>query len=279
MNIIKFAKTITVLIAAGLLASCKISILVPEGGFVTNFGSSSCTTVNQGQACVIDISDTNFGTQFIAQPFPFFVFDHWYDGPGFLCAGSTDQNCIVDNTALAGVPFVEAFIATKETVYLMPVFKRDIATLTVDGKEWLRPSLFTGLSYDDIVAACPGGVCGNGAVILGQTMNDFVLASVDDVNGLFNAIIGGTPLVGPSGYSEIDSIWGPILTTMFGVTEIGPAGSRVSGLTRTPSGGSVYTADCTDLNSGVDSARTASTQSNGLSSPSVGAWFYRTPTP
>lgn len=278
MNIERLTKHLSLLVTVGLLASCKISVLVPEGGSVSSAGSATCNNVTAGQACVIDVPDTNFGTQFIALPDPFFVFDHWYDAPGFLCAGSTTPSCIADNTVAANVPIVEAFVATKQALYIMPVFKRDVATVTVDGKEWLRPSLFVGLSYDDIIAQCPGGVCGVGSVLLGQTMNGFALATQDDVNGLFNAVIGSVELVGTDHYSEIDSTWAPVLLSIFGPTG---TSSDLAGWTNTPwVPGFFFIGYSYDATSGLlDAAATDFPGDQSSVVPDTGAWFYRTPTP
>lgn len=67
--------------------------------------------------------------------------------------------------------------------------------VTVDGKEWAQADLFANLSWSQIDAVCPGGVCGTGT-LNGYDMAGWTWASGSDVSGLFNHYIG-SPILGP----------------------------------------------------------------------------------
>lgn len=57
--------------------------------------------------------------------------------------------------------------------------------VTVDGREWAQVDLFENLSWNDVNAVCPGGVCGSGT-LNGFDMSGWTWASTDDLNNLFN---------------------------------------------------------------------------------------------
>lgn len=81
-------------------------------------------------------------------------------------------------------------------------------TVTVDGKVWGQPDLFTDLSWNDIDAVCPAGVCAG--TLNGYNMAGWKWASVNDVNALFNFYIGSPELgPGPSEFIELESQWAP----------------------------------------------------------------------
>jgi len=89
----------------------------------------------------------------------------------------------------------------------MPITGADI--VTVDGTEWAQADLFTNLSWNEINAVCPGGVCISGAELNGHTMTDWVWASYTDINTLFNFYLGnagvtGTDLLGPGRENTFD---------------------------------------------------------------------------
>ena len=91
-------------------------------------------------------------------------------------------------------------------------------TVFVDGKEWAQVDLFNGLSWNQINAVCPGGVCGAGT-LNGYNMLGWTWASTDMVNALFNHYIGSAQLgPGPDSYNAypqppfyepVDASFGP----------------------------------------------------------------------
>ena len=162
--------------------------------------------------------------------------------------------------------------------------------VTIDGQHWAQPDDFTLLTWNDINAVCPGGVC-SGSLISGSTtfeMDGWTFASVNDVNALFNVFIGdsasvptGFPLVGPSFLSEIDSTWAPQFLTMFNPTRVNNDSRSVAGWTTTfradPAGDSYRLGaivNAPDLSS--DIANTAASAFPTASTSGIGAWFFRT---
>jgi hypothetical protein len=94
-----------------------------------------------------------------------------------------------------------------------------------DGKEWLQPIDFTNLSWNDVNAVCPVGVCAG--TLNGIDVTGYTWATVDDVNGLFNSY-GIEPPIGPGPspeFMERDSSWAPAFFADFTPTFLG---SRVS---------------------------------------------------
>ena len=69
---------------------------------------------------------------------------------------------------------------------------------TIDGRDWLFPADFTGLSWNEVNAVCPestdGAAC-SGA-LAGFQLDGWALAGIADVNALFNGFIGCEALTG-----------------------------------------------------------------------------------
>lgn len=86
------------------------------------------------------------------------------------------------------------------------VFAQD--TLTVDGTEWAQVDVFTGLTWLEVNAVCPSGLCIEGGTLNGFDVTGLRWASADQVNALFNYYIGSTVLgPGPDLYTEISPPW------------------------------------------------------------------------
>lgn len=62
-------------------------------------------------------------------------------------------------------------------------------TVTVQGLQWAQPDLFLELTWNDVNAVCPGGVCGSQS-LKGYEMSGWSWATIDDMNKLFNYYIG-----------------------------------------------------------------------------------------
>lgn len=86
--------------------------------------------------------------------------------------------------------------------WTLPVWAVAITdSVAVDGTTWAQVDLFAGLSWTNIDAVCPSGVCGT------DTLNGFDMAgwhwaSVDDLATVFNPFLvgngfGGDDLLGP----------------------------------------------------------------------------------
>jgi hypothetical protein len=183
-----------------LMAGCKLAVIVVEGGEVQSTGSGTCA---EGTICIVDVTDTNFSERFAAIPDDGWYFQKWNSGDRFFCGGSTDSICTLSFQGLEDSKAVEDMVASSELFYLMPVFKPYQDIITVDGKEWLQPYLFTNLSWNDINAICPEGVCAG--LLNGYDMSGWTWASIDDANALFNHYIGSDELgPGPDGPTVIE---------------------------------------------------------------------------
>jgi len=188
-----------------LLSGCKLAVINVEGGEVQSTGSGTCVA---GTVCLIDVADTNFSETFTAVPDEGWYFHKWNQGGRFFCGNSFNPECSLSFEGLQGEENVESLVASSEVFYLMPVFKRQQDIISVNDKEWLQPSLFRGLSWNEINEVCPAGICSG--VLNGYDMNGWTWASVDDIYALFNYYIG-TDLLGPAqdSYREFDFEWAP----------------------------------------------------------------------
>jgi hypothetical protein len=220
---------------------------------------------------------------YYATPRAGWQFDHW----GNYCADVTDSTCSFDVAANV----VQIFWG--QTVPpLVAVFSMDTGgipaseTVTVAGRVWAQPDLFAGLSWGQIVAACPDGVCSSGSILNGLDMEGWVLASAGEVNVLFNSYIGGCALSssGPdyTGTSSPDG-WGNLMfDDGFRPTYEYSTARYVMGLTSNESGSNnVYAGVMHDVISTTayygDFASTQESFSKSDTSSYRGAWFYRAP--
>lgn len=72
----------------------------------------------------------------------------------------------------------------------------------VDGTNWAQVNLFIGLSWGDINAVCPAGICVGGGTLNGYDMTNFLWPDTDDMNAVFNDYIDWSELgPGPDAYS------------------------------------------------------------------------------
>jgi hypothetical protein len=178
-------KVLVILFVSALVAGCKIAVIVVEGGKVQSNGSDFCL---EGTVCIVEVTDTNFSESYTAVPHPGWGFVKWNTGGGFLCANSTDPTCTLSTVGTAGNDGIEAVIASDQTFYIMPIFEQGPDTVAVDGREWAQVDQFTDLSWSDINAVCPEGVCDG--MLNGYNMTGWTWASVEDVTALFNHYTG-----------------------------------------------------------------------------------------
>jgi len=105
------------LMAAVLLAGCRVGVSVFEGGDVLSAsGERNCF---EGNNCEFTVDSALFAETFTAQPRHGFVFTRWRDGAGFLCGNSTNPSCTV---SLVGKPNAGLIVASDEMGILVPEF-------------------------------------------------------------------------------------------------------------------------------------------------------------
>jgi len=272
------AKLLMLLGMLTVLSACKIIVINPEGtpdGGQVTVGSTNqfCQLVGD-EVCTVTVDNTNFGIQLVAQPDANYQFVGWHDGDGFLCAGQP-ATCDYDLSPLAGIPFVEALVASSSTFYAMPIFAPINQTFTADGKEWYRPDLFADVSYNDVLGLCgPSFVCPQGSFLNGVNVSGFKLADANEVLSLFDSL--GVPtfqIIGGLGYVEVDSSWAPLIQAIFGITE---SPNITTGIT---SSLGLATVLGTVRDEGPGQQDFVNVFESGMpasqSSNLIGAWFYR----
>ncbi len=217
-----------IFLAAAVLAvsACKLTMVVDEGGEVQSQASGTCAVTTPGEPaeCSHDVLDTDYSETFTAVPDPGWVFSNWDRAGAALCQDPNAPSCNVTTAGLAGHPMLENFLTADVAVYVKAVFKPQSEvtdTVLVDGVEWAQPALFTHLDRSQIVANCPDGVCGPGAVLNGYDMEGWTWASAAQMQGLFNQYIGTAQLSGPAPYRyyETFSEWAPAFLEDFRPTE------------------------------------------------------------
>jgi len=118
-------------IAASLglgLASCKLAVIVDEGGTVlSQSGLNDCIGPNY---CSITIEDENFSETFTAVASDGYEFIKWQDGTGFQCANSTSITCTVE---VPSGPNSGLIVESAETASVRPLFKDLGADFDGDG--------------------------------------------------------------------------------------------------------------------------------------------------
>ena len=184
-----------------LMASCKLAVIVVEGGEVQSNGSGTCMA---GTICIVEVTDPNFSETFTAIPDADWYFEKWNSGGGFFCGGSTKPTCALSFQGHEDSQAVEDMVKSPQVFYLMPIFTQSPSIIEVEGKQWYQPDLFSNLSWDDINEVCPKGACSG--KLKGQDVTGWKWATIDDMNALFNHYIGANVL-GP-GPDRILLDWG-----------------------------------------------------------------------
>ena len=128
---------VVILFVIALVAGCRVAVMVVEGGEVESVGSGTCA---EGTICIVAVNDTNFSETFTAVPKTGWYFVRWNKGEDFLCGDSADRTCVISTVGTAGNAGIEAIIASDETFYLMPVFKKSTLIETAPaGLDFYRP--------------------------------------------------------------------------------------------------------------------------------------------
>ena len=153
-------------------------------------------------------------------------------------------------------------------------------TIVVGDKEWAQVDLFTSLSWNQINAVCPSGVCGNGT-LNGLDMGGWAWAHIGDVAQLFRSLLPFPASPDMTIIAEASSTWAPSFLGMFAPTGGGGGCSNCVHLEGWMSdlnfrGNNGLLAGVTDF---PDQMTDYAYTSNGLPRDSVehlsGAWVYR----
>jgi len=182
---------------------------------------------------------------------------------------------------LIGSFLILAFAGWAGSVSAGPITGADV--VTVNGTGWAQVDLFTNLSWNDINAVCPNGVCGAGT-LNSHDMEGWLWASVDGVNALFNTYlsaggVSGSQLLGPGAdfYLMTDSTWAPaFFADGWRSTQQSTASIQTLGLVSgeySPTVGRYP--GLIDTQPGYDDiANTSYVIGNAFKDASFGGWFY-----
>lgn len=181
----KMLRIFLLLSITALMVGCKLAVIVVEGGEVQSLGHGTCVG---GNICTVDGVGPYFADTFAAVPEEGWYFQRWNKSDRFFCAGSNKPVCTLTFGGYEETAEVKEMVASSEVFYLMPIFKPFQDTVRVDDKEWLQPDLFSNLSWKEINAACPAGVCAG--KLNGYDMTGWTWASINDFNKLISYYLG-----------------------------------------------------------------------------------------
>lgn len=171
-----------------------------SGFMCANSVSPSCTISNVGLGGIAGVDGVIAGGSFFyAMPlFDFVGIDTDGDGVKDHLDGDDDNDGVndpLDNCPLVG-PNANGFGCPWAQI---------TDTVTANGREWAQVDLFTNLSWNEINAVCPAGVCAG--MLKGYDMTGWTWASLGDVVALFNSYGISPPLLELGASSAIDSPW------------------------------------------------------------------------
>jgi hypothetical protein len=207
-----------------MLQACRITQVVPVGGFVSS--SSGLHDCQAGQTCVITIDGVAFSDTFTAVAAPGYRFVGWQQGKGSLCAGSTTPCALVDIPASLTVQAADT--------YLLPKFEIDAAAASINSTSasGLYPRTFSPVPERPRVLGSPYSVF---------AVNDLGMHCVDldgriaNILPPFQVLLGQVvqkgvdPVLNPAGvglsYSAVSNPLDPILTSGAAPRGIAPDGT------------------------------------------------------
>lgn len=153
-------------------------------------------------------------------------------------------------------------------------------TVTVGGTEWAQVNLFHDLSWNEVEAVCPGGVCASGSALGGWDLTGWTWASASAVGDLFHVLTDGAHPGGVAEVREAGSAWGALWMTTyhFNPTYSDPDIAYIWGLSSsiTVSSEAIlpFILDFA-LASEKDFATSELTSFKDDNAPGLGVWLYR----
>lgn len=181
MSLVRY---IVLVLMAMFIVSCKIKIVVPEGGSVVS--ASGAYNCSSGETCKLDVVDTFFSETFTAVPADGYEFHKWKKRANAICPG-TSTPCDVSTEGFGEFPALMAVLESNEVFQLKPIFVKRSKPLRVfqDGDE-IR---YRGeLSFEDAdgVSLAPEEITGAQAYSdSGSSVNG--IETMLEISSLFNA--------------------------------------------------------------------------------------------
>lgn len=114
-----FYRWIVFAVAVLMITSCKVKVVVPEGGTVTS--ASGTYTCEPEKPCKINVVDIFFDETFTANPANGYEFHAWKTQDKGLCGGKATP-CKLSTTGFEDFPKLMAALESDEVFYLSPVF-------------------------------------------------------------------------------------------------------------------------------------------------------------
>lgn len=180
-SIIKTVFTITFLF---LVTACSHPLEISgEGDILSASGERTCL-LEEFQAaqdnCRENYAVFEYEETYYATPRAGWYFDRWEN----YCKGAATNEC----SFLIRVDVVRfawgAIVAPLRAVFLKNGSIPSSEFVNVAGREWVQPSLFVDVSYEEIAAVCGGSVCSG--TLQGYLMDGWTWSSSEDVVGLLN---------------------------------------------------------------------------------------------
>lgn len=106
------------------------------------------------------------------------------------------------------------------------------AQVTLDGKNWAKTSIFSGLSWNLINAQCPNGVCSATSELNGFELDGWIWATSAEVQSVFNvfSLSNEFTLGDGSLYYSYRSTWAHVIVSIFGKTASTQTSNELYGL-------------------------------------------------
>ena len=202
-------RIISLLLLCALVSSCKVRIVVPEGGSVkSSSGAYNCAS---GKTCNIDVVDIFFDETFTAVPASGYTFKSWKKRRKGFCGGKS-KPCHLYTSGFAGNNPLMAFLESKEVFYLQPRFEKTSSSScslyagnsgycaegtfpTCEPPRNQMLQILNGMTYEEVVkiAGCHPSLSalGSGAAVYVWGPNEFWVYSTV----AFGNQSGGTPTV------------------------------------------------------------------------------------
>ncbi len=213
------------------LTSCSHPVeIVGEGDVLSSSGNRDCLL--EDFAAELDNCTKNYvigayEETYFAVPREGWIFDSWTnyceDSLVAECSFSMAADIVFEAWGMSVPPLKANFV---------PVGGGD--TISVVGREWLQPALFSDISWNDVNEVCPwpSGICIEGAELQGVDMTGLVWASTEDMTALFNHYIGD-PELGPENTTVRATVMLPMLADGWQLTlDAGFLVKAIAGLTR-----------------------------------------------
>jgi len=274
-------KNLFTLALVTLITACSHPIEIQgEGDVMSASGDRNCSLEDFQTAqdnCTKNYAIGAYEETYTPIPRDGWKFDRW----ATYCTTATAPNyeCSFDVDAAAVRTVWGKTMPPLQAVFTVDNGMPISDTLTVEGREWAQLDVLTGVSWNEMNAVCPRGMCSGR--LNNYDMTGWIWASVDDVNELFNFYIGTASLgPGPDRLESYTSIWAAaFFTDGWAPTYADSDYKIILGLMSTShSEGLAYRAklqDYADNNRGPDFAYTIDSLEKDVGETDTGVWLYR----